>query len=417
MPIKVDKKWIDPDMASDSELASEASTRSAQDISHQAQISANATSITNEISTRLNADTVLQNNIDLKYNASNPNNYETPSQLNTRDTNNRSRANHTGSQSANTISNFDAASDARVAIHGGATNNPHGVTKAQIGLSNADNTSDLSKPVSVAQQSALDLKYNASNPNGFETPAQLNARDTANRSRENHTGTILASVVSNFASTVLATILAGLSTATSSAVTAADSVLIALGKLQAQATINASSIANIISTFAATVRATVMTGLSTAINTPVISGDSLVVAIGKLQAQIITVFSNQNTYDAGNATTVATSSTTVWTTHTTLVTPAIVSGDYRLFLQWAGVIASNGRSMEVRITRNGVTIFSAQSKVATAGNDIAGFSKFIKFVALSGVQTFTFDFRTGAAGASTVSATSSDLSLVQEGGV
>ena len=37
-------------------------------------------------------------------------------------------------------------------------NNPHKVTKEQIGLSNVDDTADANKPVSVATQSALDLK-------------------------------------------------------------------------------------------------------------------------------------------------------------------------------------------------------------------------------------------------------------------
>jgi len=40
--------------------------------------------------------------------------------------------------------------------------NPHGVTKAQVGLLNADNTADLAKPVSDATQTALNLKANAS---------------------------------------------------------------------------------------------------------------------------------------------------------------------------------------------------------------------------------------------------------------
>lgn len=43
-----------------------------------------------------------------------------------------------------------AAADAR-------TDNPHAVTKAQIGLGSVDNTSDAAKPVSTAQQAALDL--------------------------------------------------------------------------------------------------------------------------------------------------------------------------------------------------------------------------------------------------------------------
>ena len=34
--------------------------------------------------------------------------------------------------------------------------NPHKVTKSQIGLDNVDNTSDLNKPISTAQQNAID---------------------------------------------------------------------------------------------------------------------------------------------------------------------------------------------------------------------------------------------------------------------
>ena len=40
------------------------------------------------------------------------------------------------------------------------TTNPHSVTKDQVGLGNVDNTSDANKPVSIAQQTALDLKAN-----------------------------------------------------------------------------------------------------------------------------------------------------------------------------------------------------------------------------------------------------------------
>lgn len=42
--------------------------------------------------------------------------------------------------------------------HRGKTDNPHGVTKAQVGLGSVDNTSDASKPVSTATQTALNLK-------------------------------------------------------------------------------------------------------------------------------------------------------------------------------------------------------------------------------------------------------------------
>lgn len=42
------------------------------------------------------------------------------------------------------------------------TNNPHNVTKSQLGLNNVDNTSDADKPVSTAQQTELDKKVNIS---------------------------------------------------------------------------------------------------------------------------------------------------------------------------------------------------------------------------------------------------------------
>lgn len=48
------------------------------------------------------------------------------------------------------------AADAR--SHIDATDNPHGVTAEQVGLGNVDNTSDADKPVSTAQQEALDAK-------------------------------------------------------------------------------------------------------------------------------------------------------------------------------------------------------------------------------------------------------------------
>ena len=42
--------------------------------------------------------------------------------------------------------------------HVADTNNPHSVTKAQVGLGNCDNTSDLDKPISTATQEALNSK-------------------------------------------------------------------------------------------------------------------------------------------------------------------------------------------------------------------------------------------------------------------
>ena len=46
-------------------------------------------------------------------------------------------------------------------------NNPHGVTKSQVGLGNVDNTTDVNKPVSTKQQAAIDAHANKKdNPHG-----------------------------------------------------------------------------------------------------------------------------------------------------------------------------------------------------------------------------------------------------------
>lgn len=55
------------------------------------------------------------------------------------------------------VADLEAESAARQA-HSNRVDNPHVVTKAQVGLGNADNTSDANKPISSATQSALDGK-------------------------------------------------------------------------------------------------------------------------------------------------------------------------------------------------------------------------------------------------------------------
>lgn len=49
----------------------------------------------------------------------------------------------------------DEALDGLIAVHAFDTDNPHGVTKSQVGLGNVDNTSDADKPVSTAQAAAI----------------------------------------------------------------------------------------------------------------------------------------------------------------------------------------------------------------------------------------------------------------------
>jgi hypothetical protein len=56
-----------------------------------------------------------------------------------------------------------ATNTTNIGNHIADTNNPHSVTKAQVGLGNVDNTSDLDKPISTATQTALDSKADKTN--------------------------------------------------------------------------------------------------------------------------------------------------------------------------------------------------------------------------------------------------------------
>jgi hypothetical protein len=55
-----------------------------------------------------------------------------------------------------------AAVSSSLTTHTANTSNPHFVTKAQVGLGNADNTADANKPVSTATQTALNAKASLS---------------------------------------------------------------------------------------------------------------------------------------------------------------------------------------------------------------------------------------------------------------
>lgn len=52
---------------------------------------------------------------------------------------------------------------AEASEHANSTENPHNVTKSQVGLDAVDNTSDMDKPVSALQAEAIGLAENAAN--------------------------------------------------------------------------------------------------------------------------------------------------------------------------------------------------------------------------------------------------------------
>lgn len=100
--------------------------------------------ITDESDARTQADTDLQSNID-----------DVADDLSI-ETDNRQTAD------ADLQDNIDTV-DGKIDTHIADKSNPHEVTKAQIGLGNVDNTSDLNKPISTATQTALNGKQNTIN--------------------------------------------------------------------------------------------------------------------------------------------------------------------------------------------------------------------------------------------------------------
>lgn len=66
-------------------------------------------------------------------------------------------------------------------------NNPHDTTKSQVGLSNVDNTSDLNKPVSIAQKTYID-DIQSILQNGLQT--EISNRDAADTLLQNNINTL-----------------------------------------------------------------------------------------------------------------------------------------------------------------------------------------------------------------------------------
>lgn len=133
----------------------EASARASADSSEAAT---RAAADTAEATARSSADATLQANIDAEATAR-------VSAITSSSTADRARSNHTGTQLASTISDFASAVDARIPVlsvsgRTGAIT----LSKSDVGLANVDNTSDANKPVSTAQQSALDLKAPLASP-------------------------------------------------------------------------------------------------------------------------------------------------------------------------------------------------------------------------------------------------------------
>ena len=104
-------------------IAADAAEVVARNAAILVETNARIAAVSNEATLRSNADTTLQSNINAE---------------------------------ATTRGNADTTLTNNLAAHVANVTNPHSVTKAQVGLGNVDNTTDLGKPISTATQTALD---------------------------------------------------------------------------------------------------------------------------------------------------------------------------------------------------------------------------------------------------------------------
>jgi len=284
----------------------------------------------------------------------------------------------------------------------------------------------------------------------YETITQLNTRSTNDKARANHTGTQLANTISDFSSAVLAVILSGLSVATGTAVLSTDTVLVAIGKLQAQASANATAIGlralsattisagtglsgggdltanrtismpnvgtagssgaadkyNVITTdaqgrvvnivptlisiissqisnFTESVLGTALTGLSTATSTVVTATDSIFSAIGKLQAQISNIVANANNLAISRVTaqaSFATASTSYVVITGFTLTPT-VAGTYAIEYGLNLTASMNNAVIKSQLFRNNVAVVDSEAAMTgrSGTNDIINWGSYLQF--------------------------------------
>lgn len=143
------------------------------------------------------------------------------------------------SSGATNVSNGNVAGDTGLARNAAGVveiNNGTAGTLADLKLRNIELTGTATGLPNVVAGGASGYMTGADKTklDGIATGATANSSDATLLARANHTGTQLAATISDFAATVRSTVLTGLSTATNAAAAATDSVLDAIGKLQAQ---------------------------------------------------------------------------------------------------------------------------------------------------------------------------------------
>ena len=102
----------------------------------------------------------------------------------------------TKTDSQNKLTEAKGYTDTKISDHKNDKNNPHTVTKEQIGLGNVNNTSDMDKPVSTAQQAELNKKADTNhNHNDLYDP--INSASNALKSAKEYADKAVANLLEN----------------------------------------------------------------------------------------------------------------------------------------------------------------------------------------------------------------------------
>jgi hypothetical protein len=187
-----------------------------------------------DITGTLADQTDLQSVLNNKLESSDVSDFETSTELDARDTDNRDRANHTGTQSVSTITGLATVAtsgdyddltnkpDLFSGSYNDLTDQPSLFDGDYNSLTNLPTLGDLAALDTVSDTKITGVNWSkvSSTPTtltgygitdaytetevdnliiDFETTTQLNSRDTANRSRSNHTGTQAASTITGLA--------------------------------------------------------------------------------------------------------------------------------------------------------------------------------------------------------------------------
>jgi hypothetical protein len=212
---------------------------------------------------------------------------------------------------------------AQIDSHLASTSNPHATTAVQVGADpvgssaaaqafaiqranhsgtqSASTISNFASAVIATLISGYTVGSNtalAATDTILAALGKLEAQVAAAKQRANHTETQLAATISDFSSAVLATVLAGYTIGSNTALAATDSLLAALGKLEAKANAaleranhTGTQLAATISDFSSSVLATALTGYTVGTDTAIAATDTILAAFGKTQAQITNITS------------------------------------------------------------------------------------------------------------------------------